>query len=52
MDRTKLGHTAIHRISALDAWDAIFVDSGADPEHIEQAKAAGGNVIVASALPD
>lgn len=48
MDHTKMGHTAIHRISALDAWDAIVVDSGADMELVEKARAAGGNIVIAA----
>lgn len=50
MDRTKLGHSALHRISSLDAWDAIVVDSAADPAEVEAARAAGATVIVAPPL--
>ncbi len=51
MDRTKLGSTALYRISGLDAWDAIVVDSAADATEVERMRAAGGNVIVAPPLP-
>lgn len=47
MDHTKLGHTAIHRISPLDAWDAIIVDSEASEDEVAKARAAGATVIVA-----
>jgi DeoR/GlpR family transcriptional regulator of sugar metabolism len=50
MDHTKVGQHALHRLSPLDAWDTIVVDSQTDPEQLASLRDAGANVVVAHAL--
>jgi DeoR/GlpR family transcriptional regulator of sugar metabolism len=51
IDHTKVGQRAVHRLSALEAWDAIVVDSQTDAAQVSALRDAGANVIVAPALP-
>lgn len=51
VDSSKLGHSALYRVSSLAAWDAIVVDSKADPSLVSTLQAGGGNIIVAAVTP-
>lgn len=49
VDRTKFARRAIHRICALEDFDAVVVDEGVAEQDLEQLEASGVNVVVASA---
>lgn len=47
MDHSKLGQTALHRVSSITDWDVVVVDAAAPHEVVEAMTDAGGNVVVA-----
>lgn len=51
IDHTKFARRAIHRISALEDFDAVVVDDGLAEQDLEQLGASGVNVVVASTAP-
>ncbi|WP_162234056.1 DeoR/GlpR family DNA-binding transcription regulator [Mycolicibacterium goodii] len=51
IDHTKLARRAIHRICALEDFDAVVVDAGVGADDLEQMAATGANIIVAQSDP-
>lgn len=47
IDHTKLARRAIHRICALEEFDAVVIDEGVDAADLEQLAAGGANIVVA-----
>lgn len=47
IDHTKLARRAIHRIAALEDFDAVVIDEGVSAEDLTQLEASGANIVVA-----
>jgi DeoR/GlpR family transcriptional regulator of sugar metabolism len=47
VDHTKFDRRALHALASLDEFDHVIVDSGTKPEHIENMRSQGIDVIVA-----
>lgn len=47
IDHTKLARRAIHRIAALEDFDAVVIDEGVGAQDISQLEASGVNLVVA-----
>jgi DeoR/GlpR family transcriptional regulator of sugar metabolism len=47
VDHTKFGKTALYEFAPISAFDAVIVDSGVAPQHLEQVHAKALKVVVA-----
>ncbi len=47
VDHSKFGHSALHQVAPLAAFDAVIVDDGIDPAHLRALHEAGVRVEVA-----
>ncbi|MHC9292362.1 DeoR/GlpR family DNA-binding transcription regulator [Mycobacterium sp. LTG2003] len=52
IDHTKLARRAIHRICALEDFDAVVIDAGVSAEDMQHLEATGANIIVAQPDPE